>query len=273
MTRPPPIDFSKAPHSGERKVVRVGGVEVGTSIRQTIDASKLSLDQIRWLLQELSVEEARKQIKRGNVPSRVVVDNREGVPINQVKRRIEIEFGDTISRKLVKQIERGLIAEIRKSFRKLTGVAWNRTNRDAMAMIGGWEWVYVEKKGAVGIKVNPDRLGVLPIESRLILRPRVPTVGYENMLTLWRKEGRRRPATIEGKGDKGVYPRGSSSKGARGFMAETLNKFKRNRLFKNYTVYVAFTKRYAAPGETFQKQGSPIIVIRVRRKRRAYKRF
>lgn len=274
--RIPPIDMSKAPlPKPPQKVIKVGKEVFGTQFSQTIDASKMTLEQVQWLLQQVPIPIIREQQKLGNDPSRVIVDNREDKLYDKAERRIEVEFGDTISRKLIGQIENQLMHEIRQSFAALTGMKWNARNRDAMASKSGWEWIYVERRGVAGVKVgNPAQLGVLPIGARLIYRPKVPTVAYENMLTLWRKEGRRRPGNIVGKGDKGVAPKSRSSRSrAMGFMAQSLARFKRNRLFKNYTIYVAFTKKYAAAHETFEKQGSPIIVMRVSRKRRAYRKY
>ena len=218
------------------KTVNLGVGGKGQADTFSVDMSKQSLADIHHMLRGITFNEIEQQERLNNPATRLVVDNREGNQLRYAKRKTETQFGSALDKLMIRSIEHSLMAEIRKATSKSRG-SWNRDNRNAMGVISNWEWIFVEDRNSQGKKVNPLKLKSLPPGARLILRPKIKNVQYENMLAVWRDIGYRRPGNIQGKGNKGVT---SGQRKGQGFLAKSINALKRKQFFKNYTVYVIF---------------------------------
>lgn len=241
------------------------------------DINAQTLSDIEYLLKFYTWAEIEEQARNGNEATRLIVDRMDAKPLDQAERNTEVLFGDVLQKSLLNRVKRALMQAVRDAVQRAEkdgrNRSWNRNVRAAMVSSSSWEWIYVPPKGqGRGRRVtDPSRIGPMPAGARMILRPRIPDVEYENMLALWRDMGYRRPPNIVGKGNKGVYAT-RANRGAKGFMAKSIDKIKRYPAARSFTIYAAFTVRYEPAGSKFKKQGAPIIVIRALAKTRTYKR-
>lgn len=256
-----------------RRAVRMGGVTVGDRDTLQLDMEKQSLSDIQHMLKAITIQEVEQQERMGNEASRLAVDSREGKPIANAERRTEVQFGAYITIRVLHRIKQALLEQIRSEISDRAG-KWTASTRvlRAAASSTTWQWYYVEPDGKHGRRFRPGELKNMPYGSKVVLRPRVPDIEYENMLALWRELGYRRSPKIAGKGDKGVHAKGSKRSG-KGFMARSIDKAKRWQAIKPYTIYITFTNKYEPAGSKFAKQGAPCIVVMARRKKRGYRRF
>jgi hypothetical protein len=228
-----------------------------------------------WLLQSITVQETDQQMKLDNPPSRLAVDGREKKPLHQVKRRVEVTFGNTLDRLMIKTIERSLSNFIRstlpaKDVRGLDRVSSN------------WQWLYIRERGATPIIGNPLNQKSLQIGSMLILRPRphMKYAGMQNLMAAKIDVGKR-PFTIAqletpGPGGRDYREKrppnsGEGRSGGHGFMRKAIETLKRNRLLKDYTIYSTHTLEYENINEVYM-HGTPCIIVRARRRNKGYKR-
>ena len=58
-----------------------------------IDFDKQTIADVRAMMVGIVVQETNDQISIGNPPQRILVDSREGKPINTVRRKIEVYYG------------------------------------------------------------------------------------------------------------------------------------------------------------------------------------
>jgi len=219
----------------------------------TLDMKKQGLSDIEFLLKAITIEETKAQVKKGNDPSSLVVDNRQNKPLHTAKRRVEVTFGNFLDQLMIKAVERTLMNEIRKAVKD--------DSAKLLGSIGNWEWLYAEKSKGKAAPVNPRTMTAIAIGSLLILKPKSNQAGIQDMFAA------RRDAGWE---DADLWKKGRS--GGMGFMAKSINKLKRTRLMKNYSIYVVFTQRFKLSNEIYS-HGTPVIVIRVRRRSRGYKRY
>ena len=250
----------------------------------TLDMSKQGLADVRWILREITYEEMRQQARIDNPATRVVVDNKEFKPIETAQRKTEVTFGNILDKLLIKTIERSVVAAVRGSglasrpeglvpkSGKATSLGLSR-GYHAINAIGGWEWSFVEKRGVPGAVINITKLANLPIGSSLIFAPRSPYAGLLNMVAARIDAGWEEHRLYYVDDDRGVNQKAPSTHRSRGkgFMSKAINKIKRSRLMKNYTIRVMFTERYARRNERYGR-GTPVIVIQARRNQR-YKRI
>ncbi|RLC00596.1 MAG: hypothetical protein DRH90_18140 [Deltaproteobacteria bacterium] len=239
----------------KRRVVKVGGVAVGSKDTLNVEMEKQSLSDIQYLLKEITYEDTEQQIRLDNPPTRVAVDNRENKPVSQAEWKTEVQFGQIIDHIMIRTVQRELINAIRRTTQERTG---------ALQDIHNWEWVYYSKKGKRGVKVNPFKIEALPSGARLVLRPtsKIPYASWANM---WVAKQGTDFTPSRGK-NKGVTRTRNE-----GFMAQAIAKFKRSQFAKSYTMWVSFSKKYQTAGDTYP-HGSPAITIMARRTRRSYRR-
>jgi hypothetical protein len=239
-----------------RRTVKFGDGTSGQRESINLDMTKQGLSDIQFLMKAITIEDTRKQEKAGNPATRLAVDSREGKPLKYAQRRTEVTFGSFLDRLLIRNIERELIMSIRRTTQRRTGKLQN---------INNWEWIYYEKKGDPGKKMNPRRLNTLPSGAKLVLRPTrsIPYASWAN----WAVARKGQDVTPSRGKNKGVTRTTNQ-----GFMAGSIKKLKRSRLSKNYTIWISFSKQYQVAGETYP-HGSPSIVVSAKRKRRGYKRF
>lgn len=209
-----------------------------------LDVTKRMTEQVENLLQSTAYLVIDDQVKKGNEPSEVLVDNVSNKPISQAKRNIEVRFGSAFTPETIAVVERALIRNIKRYTQRLTGT---------LADMSNWTWYLQDfSKGGNGEarRVNPQRLKTLSRQQRLLL---IPT------------------GVVNEKGE----PYGTAAEVAllrgklgTGFMYATKEALNRNRRFNNfYFCKVGESKKDALPGEV-SKRGTKCLVIRPRLKKR-----
>lgn len=249
------VNLNNAPQViPKRRVIRVGGEEVGSRETVVQEIGKQSVEDLRFIIREIVHDEVRTQDRIDNEATRLAVDSREHKPLQYVERRAEVDFGNYIDMLVIRTIKRELINAIRNTTGKRTGKLQN---------INNWEWVYFQDKGSKGRRIKPSGKIFLNMRSKLVLRPtaRIPYASWAN----WKVAQRGQSFTPTRGKNKGVTRTTNQ-----GFMAQSIAKMKRNRLFKAYTIWISFSKKYKAAGDTYP-HGSPTIVLYAKRKARSYR--
>jgi hypothetical protein len=245
------------------KTVDLGGGQTGVrqSLRQEIMAQ--SLEDVRTMLREITIRETQAQIDRGNPPQLVEVDGQAGKPVTKAEKRTVVIFGATLAAAAMRIVEVQLAAAIRAS---------TVTRSGALADIAGhWQWLLVTRSGAQRVSAGSPP-AALTAGDRLILMPvGVPYATNVNQAVdgrLKRAGGVVREAKLTRR--RRAKGRGAESKGAAiGFLEAATSRLKGRSDFRQFSIYVAFTRTRPVPGERSRMQGSPMIVIRPRRTRTA----
>ncbi len=212
-----------------------------------LDMGKQGLSDIQHLMKEIVIHDTDIEIKKGNDPTRLVVDNKETTNLKYARRYVEVTFGNKLDLLLIKSIQRELMSAIRQYAVKPADAA--------LGSMVHWTWAFARKPGQVAQPVNINDVKSLPIGSYLILKPTSNMVGLADMFAA-RKDAGWSPGKWWNKGRSG----------GRGFMSKGINKLKRTRLMKNYTIHVVFTDRFKVPSEKYS-HGTPVVVLRAKRSR------
>lgn len=252
----------RLPTEIKRNSVRILGQPFSQKETLQYDLRIQSRADVRRFGLSLIANDVVQQGKAGNHPSRVLVDNLDGVDLRRFKRKIEVLFGDLLSKELIKAIERGLRTEIiasRDAIDALSRTGWGDTgflSVDALASRGAWEWLHVRRAGASRVVQPLANPVALSAGDMIVYRPRVKFAGLANMFAA------RQDAGIS----PSLWPKPLGKTGGAGFMARAIAPLKRAMIFKNYVVYATFTKKFNTSGDTYNKGGMPCIVVRARRK-------
>jgi len=225
--------------------IRFMGEAFGKRDLLSVDMNKQSLSDIQYMLKALTIHDTQIEIKNGNEPTRLAVDGRETTFLAHAKRKTEVTFGNTLDMLLIKAIQRELMSAIKTNAVKPADAA--------LGNMSNWEWAYAEKSGEAASPVQIHTVKSLKIGSYLILRPNSNMVGLADMFAA-RKDAGWAPGRWLTKGRSG----------GKGFMAKGVDKLKRTRLMKNYTIHVVFTQRFKISDEKYS-HGTPVVVLRARR--------
>lgn len=239
----------------KRKVtnVRLLGKPIGQRETITGEMSRQSIADLEYLIKAITIQDTEIEIRKDNEPTRLIVDNREGKALSTVKRKSEVIFGNFLDTQLIKFIQRSLMSSI-----KSNAVSPEGKELGTMAY---WTWAYSPKAGQIATPVRIDQIKSLPYGSMLILRPRSPDVGLQNMFAARKDAGW--PAW--------QWRTRKGRSGGKGFMFKGINRLKRSRLMKNYTIHITFTDRFKVAGEKYS-HGTPVVVMRAQRNKR-YRRI
>ena len=248
------------------------------ALRQTLtlDIRNQTVADVRFLLKAITIDEVDTQQRLGNEANRFAVDGREGKSISDAKCRTEVTFGNALDQVMIRAIMKSVRAQTRLEVGQVIRSAPGLKREDIsgfrkLSRPSSWEWVIAEGKGAPAKPTNPFADNVqLSFGQSLIYRTISKYMGLANMFA----------ARIDAgwKGGK-LWSKGRS--GGKGFLFKSINTIKRNRLLRDYTVRVTFSRRYIAPGEIYHPNtppakmplSTPAIVIRAKRKRGNYKRI
>lgn len=239
----------------------------------TLQMQTQSLEDVRYILRAIAIQEVDQQVRIDNQPSRLLIDNREGKFLHLAQRRVEVLFGNVLDQVAIKALHRAVLSEVR---RRVAIVLRNaplsnelRAGFRTLAAGGTWQWFYAPTTNAIATRVNPYTLKSLPFGSKLILMPNSQYVTLANMLDARLDAGWR--------GWK-LWQRGRSR--GRGFMVSAVDKIRRNRALKTLNITVTFTQRFALsneiayPGRADTKlpKSTVCVVVKAARRTRAYRR-
>jgi hypothetical protein len=171
-------------------------------------------------------------------------------------------FGATLAASAMRLVETSLAAAIAKTTTARSGALGD--------IAGRWQWLLITKAGVRRVSsANPP--AALTVTDRLVLQPRdVPYATNVNQTV----DGvlRRGGHTITGdagglKRRRRVKRAGAKGKGsAVGFLEAATASLKSRPDFKQFAIYAAFSLTHKVSGERSKMQGSPMIVIRARRR-------
>jgi len=222
---------------------------IGFAIKET------SVAEIRQFCIGLIDSEVDKQIQLGNEPTRLIVDGREGVPLEKFDKNARVLFGHFLERGAMRLVEQQINKQLKRTrihfMYRFNGSKWQTITKPNQTT-NGWGWVFYEKKGDKGKPVSQSTQSSLLPGSVLVYMPMTKeavelaswlnhafvTHGHKRQVGTKRGNARR---AATGKGD--------------GFIASTTAKLRRHKLLKNFTVRGGYTNKHAGPGETWNPQG------------------
>ena len=212
----------------------------------SLDLTKNLTAQVQQIMQGAAFVVIDDQVKKGNDPSEILVDNVSTKPITQAKRKIEARFGSAFTPEIVAVVERALVRNIKRFTQRDTGTLSDMSN---------WTWYLQDfSNGGKGDarQINPKRLKTLSREQRLLL---IPT-GVVN------EKGEPYGTAAE------VMLLRGASQSKTGFMYMTKEALNRNRRFNNFHYCkVGENKRKELPAEVV-KRGTKCLINRPRLKKR-----
>lgn len=244
------------------RTVDLGGGQVGTRVSLAREIQLQSLEDVRTMLRTITVNDTKQQIALGNPPNLAEVDGQATKPVTQAEKRTVVIFGATLAVAAMRLVESALAAAIAKTTTARSGALANVT--------GHWQWVLVTKSGTRRVSSsNPP--AALTVTDRLVLQPRdVPYATNVNQAVDGVLQRGDKTLTNAGGGlsrRRRVKREGAKAKGsAVGFLETAVAGLKSRSDFKQFSVYATFSLTHRTPGERSKKQGSPMIVIRPRRR-------
>lgn len=284
--------------ASEFQKVNLQGRTIAGSETFSLELEAQTQADISQLMQGITALEIAEQTDMlNNPPNRMFVDGRPTDPrevkkpttknlrfMNEATRRIETTFGYMIDRLLFTTIERNLAITMRKRRPKTaadipTGDAGAKPPEEYLRMwdqlsnVGSsWQWIWYPRAGKAAEVFNPRGREVhLPSGTRLWLVPKREAAGILNHFA-----ARYLPRTTHVRRGANV---GKRKTVADGFMQESIAKFKRSRVFKNYVIWVAYSKDKPTEADRTdpywnvgRKYGSPYITVAIRRRQRAYRK-
>lgn len=214
------------------------------------DVSHLARQDIINLLRFTTAEETAKQKKLGNKAQMVTVDGYKNKPVSQAEKKVVVLFGDSLARMAMSLVESTLAGTISRSTNSVSGKLKN--------VKSNWEWLFLRNNSPIQFPYDDQGGLQFQAKDKLVLKPKnVPYASIVNMnvskgdrsLSMRTRKSKRNPT--------GVSKRNQSM----GFMGATTAILKKNPVFKNFNVYVQFSRKYKVAGEVSRTQGSPCIVI------------
>lgn len=251
--------------------VNLNRARVGTRETLNLEMKAQSLADVQWMLRAITIDEVQQQRRLDNEPTRFIVDNREGKPVHLAQRRTEVQFGNTLDQVLLKAIERALLQEISSDVQKVINQVPNLTNLQKagfrmLSTSGGWNWLKLDRNNKA-IPFNPYKAQALNAGESVIMVPRSEYASLMNMFSA---------RVAAGWTGQKLWERGKS--GGSGFMRRGIDKIRRGRLLKNYTITAGFTVKHAIAGEIYYggykgRRGSPKRTAFIRIKARRVGRY
>jgi hypothetical protein len=199
-------------------------------------------EAITFFLRQTAIEISGQQARMGNLPSSIVVDNSSFKSIERADRKVVILFGTKLATAVINAIKQALAATIDATTEKRTG---------ALRNIDSWVWTYVPggDRGEARV-VDPRNIPMMGFSDRLILRPKA---FYATAVNSRVRSGSK--AIYFKVGQKASYKRRRNNS-QQGFFGAAANMMRRSAAIgRNFSVYAAFTARYAIPGEVWRAGG------------------
>jgi hypothetical protein len=226
------------------RTINVGG-QAGT--RQTFGADVMlqSRADLHSMLVGIAGEDTAQQIRLGNRPQLVEVDNRTNKPLDQAQRKVVVLFGTVLARAAMRMVE----TELRNAISRSTVARSGR-----LANIGAsWEWRFIPRGGTARVVTSANPPTTFARGDMLVLVPvRVPYATAVN-----------RAVANSGRLTSTRKRKGTKTTSNMGFLAAASRAVKRRTEFKQFAVFAEFTQAHAVPGEVYS-HGTGVLVIRPR---------
>jgi hypothetical protein len=239
------------------KTIDLGAAGRAQKDTLSFDLTGIAKDDIQYMLRSIAVAETAQQIAIDNKPTLTRVDGSTTKPVLKAEKNIVIFFGTVLARAAMSLAEDALRRAIDETTTPKTGRLRSMSN---------WRWVLIRggMKGMV-VAIPSDLAFSFGPTDVLVLVPRSPlTYGWFVNHAL----AKSKRVNVEFKRARSGKRKGQLAKRYQGvgFMALAKAMIKRNPLFKDFSVYVAFSKRLGVPGDS-NTYGSPCLVIRPKSRR------
>ncbi len=236
------------------RTVNIGGEAYGSE-RFSVELQTQSLADVRALIRNITAEETATQVRLGNPPAVIEVDDRTGKDIDDVQRKAVVIFGTQLAVAAMRAVEIELAAAIAASTVTHTG--------RLRATSSAWRWLFVPKGGAARpVNASGDFLTFSAGDMLLLVPQDVPyaTITNRNVARSGKLQQK-----VRGRGHNKVA-RGSMQNV--GFLSTATRAVKRRAEFKQFVVMTDFTRAHMVPGEVMTRtQGTGYIKIRPRFRR------
>jgi hypothetical protein len=231
------------------RTVTLGGQRYG---RETLlqEINTQSLADVRALIARITRDVARQQLALGNPPQVLEVDGNTSTPVEAVQKKTVTLYGVVLAAAAMREVELALAQAIAQATTPHTGRLGD--------VASSWQWLFIRK----GRTAQPVSSASLPrafsAGDQLVLVPRA--VPYATIVNAYvSRGGRLNKAPRKG---KFFAPRRTQNRGFLFWAAEAARK---KTAFKQFAVFVAFTKAHRVPGEVMTRtSGTGVIVIRPR---------
>lgn len=242
--------MSLPPVPPKRRVIEVGGSKLVTDKHSlTVDMEAFGLNDIHHMIIGLVDQDVGVEVRAGNEPTQVIIDNSYGKQLANVERKAEVLFAESLDVSALNDLLGVLIANIKKSTNTRTGQLSSPTN-----------WRFYLVRNGVAQRMPESGKVILKQRDNIILMPRLYYASSANMRVAGTansfdyKPDNAKPGSKVAKRNQGL-----------GFMAMTARQARGMAAFINYAVTVGNTKRFAVPGER-RRYGTVFLMIKPRRK-------
>jgi len=223
---------------------KVGGVGVSRDTF-SLDVTKQSLADVRNYAKQILQEVTEQQVRLGNAPERVLIDNDPLRRLDDLLFRGEVLFGSVVQGLLLNAVEVELAKAITSTY--------SLSDSGQLANIkSNWQWTLVRAGIASTVSAGSD-IGFLGAKDYLVLSAKLDYAGVANAAV--------------------------AHQGGTGFLGFTAAKLRRSTFFKNSFSIRAFFAQQGSPnylpGELWNNTafaGTPCIVIGIK-KRKSKPRF
>jgi hypothetical protein len=228
-----------------KKVINYDGGVTVTQERLAVDVTNYTRNQVIELLRKISASQTEEQVRLGNPPDLLVVDNTRGKPIGQAVRRVVVNFGTMLRPAALAELKSILQKAIERSTTRRTGALAN--------VAANWEYLFVRNGRASAVPIGKgDGIAMQPTDA-IVLRPRLPYATVANIRSS-QSRTRKRDAKRAAKG------KAAGRRSAAGFLAQATAAARRSAIFKGFKVAVRWT-RHTTQGERWVRGMTGTIII------------
>jgi hypothetical protein len=142
--------------------VQIAGQRLGKE-SLTFDTQAQSLADLNWSIRHITTKDTAEQIKLGNPPSDITVDNSATKPLELARKKTVVLFGTTLASTTMRLVETTLKQMIDRATAPRSGRLRN--------VSGAWRWKYIAPDGATRVVSAATPLPVFVRGSMLVLEP------------------------------------------------------------------------------------------------------
>jgi hypothetical protein len=229
------------------RTVNIGGQSYTKErLSQEIDAQ--SRADVQAMIRNITAADTAEQIRIGNPPQLLEVDNLSGKQLRAVQKKSVVLFGTLLAGAAMRMAEQ----ELRANILKTTNVHTGRLS----SITSAWEWRFIPRGGAARVIRSPGQLPSFQAGDMLTLTPvQVPYATLAN-----------RNVARSGQLQKKATKRRAAQN--LGFLGMTARALRKRPEFRQFAVSVDFTKAHAVAGEVMsRKQGTGVLTIKARLRR------
>jgi len=234
------------------RTVTLGAEQFGRQAL-AIEIGEQSVADVRAMVRNITLEQTAIQIRLGNPPSIVEVDDKTNKDVESAQRKTVVLYGTLLASVAMRLVEMELAQAIDASTTAHSG--------RLRATTSSWQWVYVRKGHAGRPVTSAQALPAFAAGDALVLMPR--SVPYATLVN--RNVARSGKLAVKSS-RKGKSPPKSLQN--IGFLWTAVRALRRKAIFKQFNVIAGFTKLHMMAGEVMTRtSGTGYIKITPRNRR------